>query len=246
VAAMPNTEKAVFPDLTFKVFSEFILSDFSSQVSLATVLVLLFTMTENPELLSLHARQQNPVYSEEKNVKVSGWMKALAKALTNRLEDETQTLFKKTEWPLNEDKIVFSLGKKLDGLAKVLGLYPYNKKGKFKGKLKPVSHDEIEPVLVICPDAIVCQSLKCNLRSLQQYTRDRDIPKVDLIKSRKSFQNVSVLTGRCPSCDTTYFADHERFSDDNNNWNRLYLNSARYLKVGQNTWVDRDFFQILF
>ena len=96
---MPNPEKAAFPDLTFKVFSEYIFSHFSSQVSLVTVLVLLFTMTENPELLSLHARQQNPVYSEENNVQISGWMKALANALKNRLdlEEETKTLFKKAE-----------------------------------------------------------------------------------------------------------------------------------------------------
>ena len=226
---MPNLEKPAFPDLTFKAFSEFILSNFSSQVSLVTVLVLLFTMTENPELLSLHARQQNPVYSEENNVKVSGWMKALVKALTNQLEEKTQTLIKKNEWPLDEDQIVPLLGKKLDGLARLLDLFPCDKKGKFKGKLKPVSHDEIEPVLVICPDAIVCQSLKCNLHSLQQNTRDRDIPKVDLIKGRKNFRNVPVLTFRCPSCDTTYFPDYEQFLDDNNNWNRLYLNSARYL-----------------
>ncbi|KAF8814413.1 hypothetical protein BYT27DRAFT_7082358 [Phlegmacium glaucopus] len=241
VTAMPNVEKQSFSDLTFKVFSEFILSHFSSQVSLATVLVLLFTMTENPELLSLHARQQNPVYDEENTVQVSSWMKALAKAITYQLEEETQTLFKRSERPFNEDQIAFSLGKKLDSLAKLLGLFPYNKKGKFKGKLKSVSHDEIEPVLVICPDAIVCQSLKCNPCSLQQYTRDRDIPKVNLIKGRKNFQNVPVLTGRCPSCKTTYSADHERFIDDGGDWNRLYLNSAKYLKVGQSTWVDREF-----
>ena len=72
VAAMPNLEKSAFPDLTFKVFSDIIFSHFSSQVSLVTVLVLLFTMTENPELLSLHAQQQNPVYLEENNVQVSG------------------------------------------------------------------------------------------------------------------------------------------------------------------------------
>ena len=110
VAAMPNLKESAFPDLTFKVFSEFIFSHFSSQVSLATVLVLLFTMTENPELLSLHARQQNPKYSEENHVQVSGWMKVLSKALTNRLEEETQTLFKKAEGTLNQDQIVFSLG----------------------------------------------------------------------------------------------------------------------------------------
>ena len=38
VAAMPNAEKNSFPDLTFKVFSDFIFSLFSSQVTLATVL----------------------------------------------------------------------------------------------------------------------------------------------------------------------------------------------------------------
>ena len=59
MAAMPKLNETTFPDLTFKVFSEFVFSHFGSQVSLATVLVLLFTMTENPELLSLHDRQQN-------------------------------------------------------------------------------------------------------------------------------------------------------------------------------------------
>ena len=86
-------------------------------------------MTKNPELLSLHAWQQNPIYSEENSVQVSGWMKALAKKLTNQLEEKTQTLFKKSEWPLNEDQIIISLEKKLDGLAKLLNLFPYNKKG---------------------------------------------------------------------------------------------------------------------
>ena len=241
VAAMPRAREHAFPDMTFKVFSDFIFSHFSSQVSLTTVLVVLFTMTNNPELLSLHARQQNAVYSDEKVVQISGWMKALAKAMINQLEDETQTLFKKAEQSEDEDYIVFSLGKKLDSLAKLLGLYPYTKKGEFKGKLKPVSHDEIQPVVVICPDTAVCQSLNCNPRSLYQDIRYRDIPMVNLIKGRKNISNVPVLTGRCPSCNTSYSADHERFIDDNNQWNRVYLNSARYLKVGQSTWVDREF-----
>ena len=114
VAAMPNLKESAFPDLTFKVFSELIFSHFSSQVSLVTVLVLLFIMTENPEVLSLHAWQQNPEYFEENNVQVYGWMKALSRAFTNRLEEETQTLFKKAEGTLNQDQIVFSLGKKLE------------------------------------------------------------------------------------------------------------------------------------
>jgi hypothetical protein len=154
-------------------------------VSLATVLIIFFTMTENPELLSLHFWQQNPIYSEEHSVQVSGWMKALAKATTNQLEEETQTLFKRTEWPLNEENIIFSLGKKFHSLAMLLGLYTYNKKVIFKGKLKPVSHDKIQPILVICPDAVVCQSLNCNPHSLKQHIKYRDIPMVDLIKGKK-------------------------------------------------------------
>jgi len=43
---------------------------------------------------------------------------------------------------LNEDRIPFAIGTKLDGLAKLLKLFPYNKEGVFKGKLKPVSHSE--------------------------------------------------------------------------------------------------------
>ena len=240
-AAMPSSGEHSFPNLTFKVFSDFVLSEFSSQVSLATVLAVLFTMIENPELLSLHARQKNPVYDGENHVQVSGWMKALAKAMTNQLQKKTQTLFKNSEQSSNEDHMVISLGKKLDSLAKLLGLFPYNKKGKFKGKLQPVSQSEIQPVLMICPDTAVCQSSDCNPRSLRQHIRDRDIPIVNLIKGKRIIQNVSVLTGKCPSCNTSYSADHERFIDNNQEWNRVYLNSARYIKVGQNTWVDREF-----
>ena len=198
-------------------------------------------MTENPELLSLHAQQQNPVYDDENTVQVFGWMKALENAMASQLGEKTETLFKKAELPLKEKSVNVLLGKKLDGFAKLLKLFPYSKKGNFKGKIHPVSHSEIEPVLVICPDAIVCQSLECNPCSLQQFTRDWDIPKVNLIKCRKNYQHVPVLTGRCPSCQTTYSADHEQFRVDETFSNRLYINSARYLKVGQSTWVDQEF-----
>ena len=214
VAAMPNAEKNSFPDLTFKVFSDFIFSHFSSQVTLATVLVLLFTMTENPELLSLHAWQQNTVYYDENTVQVSGWMKALANAMASQLGEKTETLFKKAELPLKEKSVNVLLGKKLDGFAKLLELFSYSKKGNFKGKLHPVSHSKMKPVLVICPDTIVCKALECNPCSLQHFTRDQDIPKVNIIKGRKNYQHVPVLTGRCPSCQTTYSADHEQFRVD--------------------------------
>ena len=92
VAAMP--EEHGFPDLTFKAFNEFIKANFSSIVSLATVLLVLFTMTENPDLLNLHAWQNNPSCPGEYKVKASGWIKALASALQNRLVDKQGMLLK--------------------------------------------------------------------------------------------------------------------------------------------------------
>ena len=143
---------------------------------------------------------------------------------------------------MNEDQIIISLGKKLDGLAKLLNLFPYNKKGKFEGKLKPVSHDEIKPVFMICPNTIVCQSLKCNPHSLHSI-QEIEIyqkwiwSKAEIISRMSQYLQADVLVVG----GTTYFVDHERFLDDNINWNRLYLNSAKYLKVGRNTWVDWEF-----
>ena len=62
VSAAPSTQP--FPDIPFSIFSEFVQETFGSKISLATVLVLLFSMTENPELLNLHARQQHPIKGE--------------------------------------------------------------------------------------------------------------------------------------------------------------------------------------
>jgi len=56
VAAMPNQDP--FPDVTFKVFNEFVTQNFSSRISLATVLLVLFSLTENPDLLNLHCQQK--------------------------------------------------------------------------------------------------------------------------------------------------------------------------------------------
>jgi len=65
-----------FSDTTFQEFARFVQENFSSRISLATVLVVLFTTTSNPDLLNLHARQQNPLPGEAAQV-ISGWMKAL-------------------------------------------------------------------------------------------------------------------------------------------------------------------------
>jgi len=233
-----------FPDVTFKVFSDFISNNFSSKISLATVLTVLFTLTSNPDLLNLHCRQQNPQNANERNQSVTGWMNALSRALSNHLEDDTKRLFHHSERQSyqTDERITNAMGIKLDALSKLLGLNPFQN-GKFQQKLKPVDESIIHPIYVICPEALECETELCSGHYLNQNTRDRDIPQVTLIKGGKSFKNTHVLSGKCSKCDGIYYADHESAyqSPANKTRNKYYLNSAKYLKVGQNLWVDRIF-----
>ena len=200
VAANPDCSP--FPDVTFQVFSTFIQDNFGSQISLATVLTMLFSLTNNPDLLNLHARQQHPKCDGELSQKNSGWIKALARALENKLKETTNSLFRPEETmsQLNDDQVTSSIGLKLNGLAKNLNLHPYNKKGKFVGKLKPISDENIEPILIICPISMECMTGTCQPRAILKKTRDRDTPHVMLIKESKIYDDVPVLTGHCPGC----------------------------------------------
>ena len=76
ISALPMTfatsSERPFPDISFKDFNKFVSSNFNPQVSLNTVLLVLFTMTENSDLLNLHARQKNPQYNEELKQSSSG------------------------------------------------------------------------------------------------------------------------------------------------------------------------------
>jgi hypothetical protein len=56
--ATATLDSSPFSEMTFMSFSSFIQQNFAAEISLSTVLMMLFTMTENPDLLSLHARQQ--------------------------------------------------------------------------------------------------------------------------------------------------------------------------------------------
>ena len=70
-----------------------------------------------------------------------------------------------------------------------------------------------------------------------QATQKRDIPSVTLIKDHKIHKKISVLTGKCPDCETSYSADHEHFLHEFGGAKqpkRVYLNSAKYLKIGSN------------
>ena len=63
-----------FPDISFKDFNKFINNNFSPQVSLSIVLLVLFTITENSDLLNLHAHQKNPQCTGEVKQLSSGWI----------------------------------------------------------------------------------------------------------------------------------------------------------------------------
>jgi CxC5 like cysteine cluster associated with KDZ transposases/CxC6 like cysteine cluster associated with KDZ transposases len=241
--ASASSDQSAFPDIPFQVFNSFIQDHFNSGISLTTVLTILFTLTNNPDILNLHARQQHPKVKGETSQKTSGWIKSLANALQDRLADSADHLFKTRDEKsqLNHDQVITHIGVKLDGFAKLLKLDPYSKHGQFQGKLKPVSEQDIEPVHIICPESSECETVECQSHAILKSTRERDSPKVTLIKGTKIYDNVPVLSGQCPTCLTGYHADHERFQKPDKTWTKLYLNSAKYLKVGQNIWVDRVF-----
>jgi CxC5 like cysteine cluster associated with KDZ transposases len=240
VYASPNQRD--FPNITFKTFSLFISTTFHSDISLATVLFLLFSLTENTDLLNLHSRQQQQLYPSEKVTKYTGWLSALVDALLDRLDEKTSShLFLTSDHEENHIKL---FGDKIHAMAQTLKLLPYTKSDQFKPKcVQPISHDNIKAIRLLCPTTFTCTTASCNPRSLVQFTRDRDVPHTKLIIGTTIHDNVPVLTGRCSLCDTRYSADRERFLDpsDNITWKRLYTNNARYLKIGQNLWVDRSF-----
>lgn len=242
VASATSIEHA-FPDLSFSVFGDIIKDNFGPDISLSSVLTILFTLIENPDLLNLHFRQQHPKFPGEYNTQHSGWILSLVRALKFKLgKRRTSTMFENdTSENINQDRII---AEKLDKMANNLGLSPYDSEGDYKGKLLPVSTKKIQPAYVICPNSFVCCTGSCNPRSLVQHTKIGDIPKVVLIKGHSIVENVPVLTGYCRGCKTLYSADHERFETNlqgPDKLKRVYLNSAKCIKIGQSLWVDRLF-----
>ena len=245
IASATSASEDPFPNITFKVFSQFISQHFSSKISLSAVLVLLFSLIENPELLNLHARQQYVQCEGEKCIMASGWIKGLARAVKENIDENHQKplKMKDVDKDMNAEQEITALGLKLDAFAKILNLHPYNKHGHLQKKLQPVSHKLIWPAYVLCPNSMECETVNCNSRALHQSIRSRDIPRVTLIKNSVIHNNVFVLTGECSTCKTKYSPDHERAIEarETHQYSRVYLNSAQYLKIGQSVWVDRAF-----
>jgi CxC5 like cysteine cluster associated with KDZ transposases len=238
-------DQTSFPDITFRAFADFVEDNFSSHVTLATVLTVMFTLTNNPDLLNLHGRQQVSIHPGENGQIVTSWMKSLSRAVHERLKGKAMDLLQTSERQSQrtDQQITHTIGLKLDAMSKLLELCPFKKNGMQIKKLKPISDKEIEPILVICPVSMECETVSCRPRSLVQDTRDRDVPRTTLIKGTKLYNNVHVLCGQCPDCDARYYADHESAWQDKHRRarSRFYLNSAKYLKIGQSLWVDRVF-----
>ena len=211
VAEASPIGQAPFPMITFKTFSDFISQHFSSKTPLSTILVILFSLTENSDLLSLHARQQYTKISGEHAVTASGWIKALACALKEDIAQNQRKALKMKGVikEATEDEQITAFSIKLDALSKILGLHSSDHQQYPQGKVKPVSHKSIHSVHVISPIAIECEMATCNSCALHQITPTWDIPHVTLIKNSIIYDNVFVLTGQCPSCQTKYLADHE-------------------------------------
>jgi len=192
-----------FPNPTFQDFSNFILSNFHSQISLTTTLLILFSLVNNPELLNLHARQTHPVFHDENVTRASGWMKALARGLGNRLDydlSKVLTQFTDKNW-------VTKLALQLDLLSSFLGLSPYKSNGNFKRKISQISQKSISPVRLICPPNMTCTTGSCNPYHISLRTRIRDIPRVTLIEGATVFDDVYALSDECTRCNTHYHAD---------------------------------------
>ena len=106
----------------------------------------------------------------------------------------------------------------------------------------PISHDSIQPVLLICPRLSFCLTSGCNRSSLKQNSQPQDVPQVTLIKGTSVHHNVQLISGFCSNCKTIYYADHECTpASEDTEAMKLFLNSAHYLKVGQKLWVDHQF-----
>ncbi|KAJ8691018.1 hypothetical protein PTI98_010632 [Pleurotus ostreatus] len=233
-----------FPSILFSDFAEFISENYGSEVTLSTVLLILFSLTSNPDLLNLHAKQQVAGGSRKWSESITGWMTALARAISARLGDEaTSSLFlPEIDVPgnkSNSEKTTI-LAKKFNKLSIVLKLRPYNKSGVLKRKLRPISNALIQPALVICPSTMQCSTATCNGCALGQNTRERDTSEVTLLKGSECFFHVPVLSGICSRCHSIFYADHESYKEPGFTGRMsFYLNNAKYLKVGQKVWVDR-------
>ena len=240
-----------FPDISFGDFAQFIQLNFRDDISLATVLVLLFSLTENPQFLNLHGRRQHSKWNKEPGRQITSWITVFSQILLGiRLKETRAELFLPHDGIIALtpdapycDKSVAALSYKLDRMITPLKLNPFKSNGNLAHRRKTVSYKAIEPMHLICPGSYQCETSSCSPFSLTQNTRYRDIPQVTLLKGTDVCKFAFVLQGFCNSCKTSYYADRDRIkqSPTSKAYDQCYVNSAPYLKLGQSLWGDRVF-----
>ncbi|KAH6905774.1 hypothetical protein BKA70DRAFT_1430197 [Coprinopsis sp. MPI-PUGE-AT-0042] len=219
VAAQPTS---LFPDITFRAFNRFVRQNYDSNISLSSVLLILFTVLENPQLLNLHFRRSVRQLPGETSSNL--WIKRLGQLLELRFTDKEPLLHSS----------VSSLGTTLHKLALLLDLS--------SPPLHPIDLSAVEPSLALVTNSFECQKQTCAPHSLYPYQSFRDISSpVTLIKGTKQYGHAYVLGAECTSCATSYMADHHYQTTMANGQERTLENDACYIKLGQKLWADRTF-----
>jgi len=209
IALLPTTHALTtpFPDMLFTDFSQLIQDQFGAEITLTTVLIILFSLTSNPDLLNLHARQQNPnpMCSGELRQSVTGWMKAFVWSLQTRLGATTDDLFQQSDGVsrMTRDQRLSAIGKKMDNVIHGLSLYPYNQRGRLHQWIGEIDNSSIAPIRLLCPSNAICVTNDCEPRALRQDIRERNVSHVTLFQGTQTFHNVAVLSGRCSLCNVS-------------------------------------------
>lgn len=209
-------------------------------------MTVLLTLTDNPDLLNLHTRQQIVKHKADSKRHVTGWINCLVRALQEKLGESTQDLLQdKERLKLNsENKMIGAIALKLDAMVDLLSLNPFNEKGDCQRIQHSIDYSAIQSALVLCPQTMECETAQCRGKSLHQASQSRDVPHVTLMKGGQIIEGIHVLSGKCTLCDTIYYADHESCPNEKDEFmsrNKIYVNSAKYLKIDQNTWADQQF-----
>ncbi|KAH6918841.1 hypothetical protein BKA70DRAFT_1214642 [Coprinopsis sp. MPI-PUGE-AT-0042] len=220
--ALGHPTTSPYPDIPFSTFSTFILSTFDPKISLASIMIILSSVLENPELLNLHFRRILPLVGREQGS--TAWMEHFASRLAKRFPAKTPLLPRRSETTLSTSLV---------NLAKLLHLNPYDKYD-LVNECKPIDLSSVEPSLAIVSKSYECQNQHCKRYSLFPHMKKEEIAQVTLIKGAKPYSHAFVIDGRCDRCKTSYMADHTYRGPD-----KTFINDAPYLKIGNSRWGDR-------
>jgi len=116
---------------------------------------------------------------------------------------------------------------KLCALAHIFKFYPSDGNGKLWANCNSFQK-AIQPTLVICHSLM----WRLCLATLSHYFKQ---PKLDHSDQKLcQCMRMCLCYWQMSVCQTTILADHERLLiTEENQWNRVYLNSAKWFKVGQ-------------